>query len=101
MRFCILGRENHLVAHTHHIHTRGSGGTDDPDNLIVVCPFHHDQIHRGYIVLDGCQIPRRDAKSVIEGADAVRDYLTNLQTARPPDWVRRYSQLLEGTYEED
>jgi len=29
----------------HHIKTRGSGGDDVPENMIVLCKKHHDQAH--------------------------------------------------------
>jgi len=34
--------------HPHHIATRGSGGGDRKENLISLCPYHHDlaQSHR-------------------------------------------------------
>jgi len=35
--------------HVHHIDSRGSGGDDIPENLITLCTFHHDKVHRGQI----------------------------------------------------
>jgi hypothetical protein len=32
-------------AHGHHIDTRGSGGDDTKENLITLCPRHHDMAH--------------------------------------------------------
>jgi hypothetical protein len=35
--------------HGHHIETRGSGGDDVKENLITLCPRHHDLAHRNGI----------------------------------------------------
>ncbi len=35
--------------HVHHIRSRGAGGPNTFDNLIVVCDFHHLVIHRGWV----------------------------------------------------
>ena len=31
----------------HHIKTRGSGGTDNPSNILALCRLHHTQFHSG------------------------------------------------------
>lgn len=31
----------------HHVTYRSAGGSDDPANLLLVCPYHHRQIHAG------------------------------------------------------
>lgn len=31
--------------HIHHVTTRGAGGSNDPDNLVCLCPAHHVEIH--------------------------------------------------------
>jgi len=36
----------------HHIKSRGSGGTDDEENLITLCMWCHDQAHRGFVVVN-------------------------------------------------
>lgn len=33
------------MRYPHHIVTRGSGGGDDPVNLISLCLPHHDEVH--------------------------------------------------------
>ena len=33
----------------HHINTRGSGGGDTEDNLILLCRLHHNRAHQGLI----------------------------------------------------
>lgn len=43
MNCLVCGREN---ADTHHIKTRGSGGTDDSWNLMPLCRLHHAHVHR-------------------------------------------------------
>ncbi len=37
--------------HVHHIVWRSRGGTDAPDNLVVLCRKHHEQLHAGKFVL--------------------------------------------------
>jgi len=40
--------------HTHHIIPRSGGGTDEPENLVALCAFHHlVGIHEGYIRVRG------------------------------------------------
>lgn len=29
----------------HHIKSRGAGGSNEPDNLINLCRFHHTEVH--------------------------------------------------------
>lgn len=31
--------------HVHHIKRRSQGGTDDPWNLVALCPVHHGWVH--------------------------------------------------------
>ncbi len=53
--FCqICGSRKNL--HVHHIKTRGAGGTDDPENLVLLCAIHHDMVHRGLLDLDECEL---------------------------------------------
>lgn len=35
----------------HHIIFRSNGGSDSPDNLITLCSKHHDQLHKGKLIL--------------------------------------------------
>lgn len=42
MNHCIICRK---LAENHHIKTRGSGGTDDHHNLVLLCRGHHQEIH--------------------------------------------------------
>jgi predicted HNH restriction endonuclease len=37
------------VIHVHHIKSKGSGGNDEADNLVSLCPVCHDKVHRGLI----------------------------------------------------
>lgn len=39
--------------HAHHIRHWEDGGTTDLDNLVLVCPYHHRQHHRGAITITG------------------------------------------------
>lgn len=37
------------VKHAHHVTTKGAGGGDTEDNLMPLCAYHHDWLHRiGY-----------------------------------------------------
>ena len=47
----------------HHLHRRGDGGPDDPENVIAVCPNCHRRVHHGR---DGDELNRE----LIERADA-------------------------------
>ncbi len=40
----------------HHIATRGAGGSDGLDNGISLDTWCHDDVHRGYTVIDGERI---------------------------------------------
>ena len=37
----------------HHIIAREDDGTNDPDNLILLCDGHHTQLHEGLITITG------------------------------------------------
>ncbi len=39
--------------HAHHIRHWEDGGATDPDNLVLVCPYHHRLHHRGLITITG------------------------------------------------
>ena len=45
-------RKNGIRLETHHIVYRSRGGSDDPRNLITVCPVCHPKIHAGKITID-------------------------------------------------
>lgn len=42
MNQCLICRK---LAEIHHIKTRGSGGSDEPYNLVPLCREHHTEIH--------------------------------------------------------
>jgi len=35
--------------HTHHITPKSQGGSDDADNLITLCPYHHAKRHNAHV----------------------------------------------------
>jgi hypothetical protein len=37
----------------HHLDLRSEGGSNDPDNLVVLCGAHHGALHRGRLHIDG------------------------------------------------
>jgi hypothetical protein len=37
---------SHNLCHAHHIHWLSRGGSDELENLMLVCPNHHEAIHR-------------------------------------------------------
>jgi hypothetical protein len=41
---------SHRGEQSHHIEFRSHGGSDDPENQVALCPFHHLRcIHGGYL----------------------------------------------------
>ena len=50
-KFCGLGgKESDIILEVHHVIWRFNGGSDDPTNLMTVCPNCHDLIHHGKII---------------------------------------------------
>ena len=45
------GRSGDKHLHCHHIIFRENGGSDDPENMIVLCRTCHDALHRGEFLL--------------------------------------------------
>lgn len=43
---------NHAILHVHHIKERSHGGTDELDNLLLLCPNCHGEVHLGYQTFD-------------------------------------------------
>jgi len=47
---CQICKKNCLSDnHVHHIKYRRNGGSDKPDNLILLCPICHDKVHAGLV----------------------------------------------------
>lgn len=44
---CVACEEEYLDRCYHHVKSRGSGGTDDPWNMMSLCFKCHELIHRG------------------------------------------------------
>ncbi len=45
---------SHRGTHSHHVEFRSHGGSDDLENQVALCPFHHlFCIHRGYLKVVG------------------------------------------------
>ncbi|KAA0120469.1 HNH endonuclease signature motif containing protein [Mycolicibacterium sp. P9-22] len=63
--------------HAHHLVHWEDGGPTELWNLVLVCPFHHRQHHRGVITLTG---PADTLKVTDENGDT----LTGASLARPP-----------------
>lgn len=61
--------------HHHHVRYRSLGGRDTPENLLIVCPRCHDDIHSARIRVTG-DAEVRDASGLLAGLTIVR---------RPPD----------------
>ncbi len=65
--------DNHLDVEVHHIQFRSDGGSNDPDNLITLCPICHASVHRQFLKLEGnpehrsVQFFGRDNQPVIRG----------------------------------
>lgn len=45
MRCLIKGCKNPNID-MHHVKTRGSGGSDDENNLMPLCRWHHTEVHQ-------------------------------------------------------
>ncbi|MCV7424896.1 DUF222 domain-containing protein [Mycobacterium yunnanensis] len=63
--------------HAHHIRHWEDGGPTDPDNLVLLCPFHHRLHHSGGITISGTA-----TRLVVTDADGAA--LTGASLARPP-----------------
>ncbi|MGK2902698.1 MAG: DUF222 domain-containing protein, partial [Mycobacterium sp.] len=63
--------------HAHHIQHWENGGLTELDNLVLVCPYHHRQHHRGAITITGPA-----DKLLVTDEDG--EPLTGAALARPP-----------------
>jgi 5-methylcytosine-specific restriction endonuclease McrA len=50
--------------HVHHIVFRSNGGTDSPENLMVLCPTCHDKLHNGEFEIKGVRSKTKHATEV-------------------------------------
>ncbi len=51
---CLVPGCSHGGSHSHHVDFRSHGGSDDLENQIALCPFHHLRcIHGGYLKVVG------------------------------------------------
>ena len=52
--FCQVPGCSHRAVHSHHIDFRSHGGSDDPENQVGLCAFHHLRcIHGGFLAVFG------------------------------------------------
>ena len=52
--WCQVPGCSHRASHAHHVIPRAQGGSDDPENLVALCAFHHLRcIHGGYLRVFG------------------------------------------------
>jgi hypothetical protein len=52
-RCVVPGCRNASYLDLHHLDLRSEGGSNDPDNLVVLCGAHHGALHRGRLQIDG------------------------------------------------
>jgi hypothetical protein len=52
-RCVVPGCRNASYVDLHHLDLRSEGGSNDPDNLVVLCGAHHGALHRGRLHIDG------------------------------------------------
>lgn len=52
------------VVHIHHIKEKSKGGTDNPGNLVHLCPNHHAEAHLGIVTDDF--LKRNSIKKLLE-----------------------------------
>jgi 5-methylcytosine-specific restriction endonuclease McrA len=50
--------------HVHHVVFRSNGGTDSPENLIVLCSDCHDKLHKGEFEIKGIRSKTKHAAEV-------------------------------------
>ena len=50
--------------HVHHVVFRSNGGTDSPENLIVLCSDCHDKLHKGEFEIKGIRSKTKHATEV-------------------------------------
>ena len=65
--------------HAHHIRHWEDGGPTDPDNLVLLCPFHHRLHHRGGITISGTA-----TTSVVTDTDGTNTHLRVHWRGHPP-----------------
>jgi hypothetical protein len=51
------------VLEIHHFISKKLGGSDDPSNLLILCPNHHTMIHQGLVKLKPSAFPLLDIPS--------------------------------------
>ena len=75
------GKENLPGYKMHHIILRSQGGSDDPDNLICLCPRCHNYAHGlGNLKVDGHRVTGRQfIIGVLEGNPKYKKVLTLLK----------------------
>jgi hypothetical protein len=49
----VPGCRNTQWLEVHHHQARSEGGTNDPENLILLCGAHHRLLHRGFLTIEG------------------------------------------------
>ena len=52
-RCVVPGCRNATYVDIHHLDLRSEGGSNAPDNLVVLCGAHHGALHRGRLRIDG------------------------------------------------
>jgi hypothetical protein len=52
-RCVVPGCRNATFVDLHHLDLRSEGGSNEPDNLVVLCGAHHSALHRGRLRIDG------------------------------------------------
>ena len=86
----LVGRGGDMMVHAHHVVPVACGGSDDPANIVPLCPNHHALAHRL-----GSQ-----RRGVWYGADSITALLLELRLVEtdPHEWrllraerVRRYA----------
>ena len=69
----VLHRDNHQCQkcktkkgklHVHHVVFKSNGGTNSPDNLIVLCSDCHDKLHKGEFEIKGIRSKTKHATEV-------------------------------------
>jgi len=64
--------DNHLDVAVHHIQFRSEGGSNEPSNLITLCPTCHASVHRQFLKIEGNRESRNVVFSGRDGAPVIR-----------------------------
>lgn len=69
---------SHRMLEVHHIQSRGTGGSDHPNNLIMLCRHHHDEAGRKRLAPETLAAIARERAATPIGAELLRIFHAGL-----------------------